>query len=175
MKISDKQLEMISKAAAQVAFEHLERERQQQEKRKHDRRLRNIKLLLKNYRTFVVHTSNIKLEVIELNRKLELDELDTDEFAIRSVMRSKELTLAMVKYINKTLEVYKIICENSRDPEALRRYQIVYEMYISEEKKTLKEIADGQSVHTRTIYKDVDKACETLVVLMFGVNGLKLT
>lgn len=36
------------------------------------------------------------------------------------------------------------------------------------------ESSEGQSTHSRTVYKDVDKACETLAVLMFGVDGLKL-
>ncbi|MEK5052060.1 hypothetical protein MHH96_01205 [Niallia sp. FSL K6-0212] len=175
MNISDKQLMVISQAAAQAAFEHLEKEKEKQEKIKHDRRLRNVKLLLRNYRTFAVHTADIKLEINELNAKLDLDELDTDEFAIRSIMKSKELTLAMVKYINKTLEIYRLICEKSDNPEDLRRYKTVYDLYISEQKKTAKELSGGQSVHLRTVYKDVDKACETLVVLMFGVNGIKLS
>ena len=161
-----------AETAVQEALKFLEKERQKEQKNKRDRRLRNIKLLLKNYRSFATHCQDIKLELNELDRKLELDILDTDEFAISSIKRSKELTLTMVKYINKTIEVYKIICEKSDDPESVRRYQVIYDMYISEPKKTAKEIASGHSVHTRTIYKDIDKACETLVVLMFGVDGV---
>lgn len=108
MKLSEKQLAVISK----IVLEVLEQEKEKEKKRKHDRRLRNVKLLLKNYRAFATHVADIKLEINELNKKLELDELDTDEFAIKSIMKSKELTLAMIKYINKTLEVYKLICEN---------------------------------------------------------------
>lgn len=173
MKLSEKQLEVISKAAAQAAFQHLEKERQKQEKQKHDRRIRNIKLLLRNYRSFAIHCRDIRLDINELNKKLDLDDLDTDEFAIRSVLKSKERTLAMVKYINKTLEVYRIICEKSDNPEDSRSYQVVYDLYISNDKQAVKEIAEGQSVHKRTVYKDIDKACETLVVLMFGVDGIR--
>jgi hypothetical protein len=173
MNISDKQLMVISQAAAQAAFEHLEKEKEKQEKIKHDRRLRNVKLLLRNYRTFAVHTADIKLEINELNAKLDLDELDTDEFAIRSIMKSKELTLAMVKYINKSIEIYRLICEKSDNPEDKRRYQIIYDLYISEDKKTAKQLAERHFVNPRTVYKDVDSGCETLVVLMFGVNGIR--
>ncbi|PTY77365.1 hypothetical protein B5V89_14895 [Heyndrickxia sporothermodurans] len=174
MKLSEKQIEMISKTAASTALEFLERERQRQEKEKQDRRLRNVKLLLRNYRSFANHSADVKLEIDELNKKLELDELETDEFAIESIKRSKKRTLAMVKFINKMIEVYRIMCEQSGDPESLRRYQVVYDLYIGEPRKTAKEIARGQNVHQRTIYKDVNKACETLVVLMFGVDGVKL-
>lgn len=173
MKLSEKHIEIISKAAAQAAFEHLEKERQKQEKQKYDRRLRNIKLLLRNYRSFVTHCADIKLDINMLNEKLELDELDTDEFAIRSVLKSKERTLAMVKYINKTFEVYRVICEKSNNPDELRRYQVVYDFYISDDKISAKELSERHSVHSRTIYKDIDKCCETLVVLMFGVDGIR--
>lgn len=169
MNLTEKQLEVIT----QTVIECLEKEKEQQAQRKYDRRLRNVKLLLRNYRSFALHCSDIKLEIGELNRKLELDELDTDEFAVRSVLQSKEKTLAMVKFINKTLEVYKTICEQAVDPEEKRRYQVIYQLYISETKNGAKELALGHSVHLRTIYKDVDKACETLAVLMFGVEGLR--
>lgn len=168
--ITESQTEII----ARTAMEFLRREEERQKKEKHDRRLRNIKLLLKNYRSFVIHCADIKLELNELNKKLELDELDTDEFAILSIMESKELTLAMVKYINKTLEIYKLICEKSENPEDTRRYGVVHDMYIGEAKMTVNVIAERHSVHKRTVHKDIDKACETLVVLMFGVMGIKL-
>ncbi|UTW68658.1 hypothetical protein KHA80_14270 [Anaerobacillus sp. HL2] len=58
-------------------------------------------------------------------------------------MKSKERTLAMVKYINKTLEVYRTICETSEDPEEIRRYEMVYGMYIFEDKKTAKQLVAG--------------------------------
>lgn len=173
MELSEKQIEVISRTAALAAFEHLEKERERREKEKHDRRLRNIKLLLRNYRSFATHCADIKLQINDLDKRLDLDELDTDEFAVASIKRSKERTLAMVKFINKTLEVFKVVCEKSEDPESKRRYQAVIELYVSDEKKTVTDVARGQSVHTRTIYKDIDKACETLVVLMFGVDGVK--
>jgi uncharacterized radical SAM superfamily Fe-S cluster-containing enzyme len=171
--LSPKLIEQVTKISVETALEFLEKEKERQQKEKYDRRLRNIKLLLRNYRSFAKHSEDIKLEIIELDKKLELDELDTDEFAVESVKRSKQRTLAMVKFINKTLEVYKMICENSEDPESIRRYQVVYDMYIADTKIAAKDIAAGQSVHIRTIYKDIDSACKTLAVLMFGVDGVK--
>ncbi|UTW69883.1 hypothetical protein KHA80_03055 [Anaerobacillus sp. HL2] len=44
---------------------------------RYDRRLRNVKLLLRNYRSFVNHVEDIKLAIEDLNGKLDLDELDT--------------------------------------------------------------------------------------------------
>lgn len=173
MKLSEKHIEQIAATAVKIALEYLEKEKQLQEKSKRDRRLRNVKLLLKHYRSFSTHCADIKLEINELDSKLELDELDTDEFAVESIKRSKERTLAMVKFINKMLKVYKIMSEQSSNPEDLRRYQTVYNLYISDNKKTVDEISEMHKINRRTVYKDVDKACETLSILIFGVDGIK--
>ena len=173
-KLTDKHVRLITETAVKTALDHLEKQKLEEDKKKYDRRLRNIKLLLRNYRSFVNHVEDIKIAIDDLNEKLELDDLETDEFAVRSIKKSKERTLAIVKYINKMIEVYKFMCEQSGDIEDQRRYQVVYEMYISEKKLTAKEIAIGHSVHARTIYKDVDRACETLAVLVFGVDGVRL-
>lgn len=171
--ISEKHLEFITQVAARTALEHLEKQKTEQEKKKYDRRLRNVKLLLRNYRSFAKHCDSIKLEIHRLDTKLEIDDLDTDEFVIKSIKRSKERTLAMVKYINKMLEVYEFMCEQSGEEEDKRRYRIIYELYIAEIKQTAKQVSAGHSVHLRTIYKDVDKASEALAVLMFGIDGVK--
>lgn len=175
LKLNLQQLELISKVAAQKALEHLEREKELQEKKRHDRRLRNVKLLLRNYRMFANHTIDVRLEINELDAILELDELDTDEFAIESIKRSKKRTLAMVKFINKMFKVYKIICDEASNPEEKRRYQTVYDLYISPHKKTVKEIATCQNVDQRTVYRDIDKACEDLSALMFGVDSIRFS
>lgn len=169
MNLSEKQLAVISK----TVLEFLEQEKEKEKKRKHDRRLRNVKLLLKNYRSFAIHSEEIKQDIQDLNTVLELDELDTDEFAIESIKRSKIRTLAMVKFINKMLRIYKIVCEQSSNPEDLRSYQTIYNMYISGNKKTANEIATCQNVDPRTVYRDVNRACETLSSLIFGVDSLK--
>ena len=173
LKLSEKHIKLISEAATQAAIKAYKEETEREKAAKHDRRLRNIKLLLRNYRAFAKHCEDIKLEINQLDKKLQLDEIDTDEFAISSIKRSKERTLAMVKYINKTLEIYKILCDKSDDIEEKRRYQVVYDLYISDSKLTAQDVAVCHSVHLRTIYRDVDKACEALVVLMFGVDGVK--
>lgn len=172
-KLSEKQLEIISQTAATVAIEKYKKEQEEKEKKKYDRRLRNVKLLLRNYRSLAKHAAEIKLEIVELDEKLKIDDLDSDEFAIESIKRSKARTLAMIKFINKTLQVYKTICEQSDNQNDKRKYFAVYHMYISDDKKSVKEIADCQSVDERTTYRDLRKAYEDLTSLIFGIDGLK--
>lgn len=169
MKLSEKELEVISRAAATAAFEHFEIEK----KKQRDSRLRNMKLLLRNYRTFVKHCEDIELEIIEVEEKIEQTLLESDEFTLLSIKKSKKKTLAMVKYINKMLAVYKTMCEQSDKPEEARRYDVVYDMYIAKSKKTSIEISELHNVAVRTVFGDIEKACKDLSVLVFGIDGIE--
>ncbi len=173
MKLSEKQLEVISKTAAQAALEHLEKERQKQEKEKRDRRLRNTKLLLRNYRNFKRHCESIPEELKNLDEYLELDELGKEDLAVESIKRSKKRTMAMVKFIDKMLAVYKIMCEMSDKEEDKRSYQTIYLLYISDKKLSASEIATCHNTDIRTVYRDVDRACKALSALIFGVDSIR--
>ncbi|MBS4198599.1 hypothetical protein KHA93_02915 [Bacillus sp. FJAT-49732] len=169
MKLSDKHVELIAK----TTLEFWEKEKENQEKRKYDRRLRNIKLLLRNYRSFVKHTSDIKLDIQIIDERLELEYLDSDEFKLQSIKQSKEKTLAMIQFINKMLAVFKVMCEQSGKPEDVRRYDVIYYMYISEDKMTAEEISAMHNVAVRTIFLDIEKASKDLSVLVFGIDGVR--
>src|SRR5690606_25873597 len=95
----DKLIEKVTKLSVQTALEYMEKEKKRREKEKHDRRLRNIKLLLRNYRRFVKHCENVKVDMAEIRKKLDNEvDLETDEIELQSILRSKERTLAMVNY-----------------------------------------------------------------------------
>lgn len=178
MKENKQLIEQVVKLSAEVAtkaaLEHLEKVRQEEQKARRDRRLHNTRLLLRNYRSFKLHCEDIKLELDAITSREILDELQTDEFAVESIKRSKKRTLAMVRFIDQMLVVYKIICEQSYKPEDFRRYQTIYDLYISDEKKTYQQIADCHNVHIRTVNRDVNEAVQTLSVLLFGVDGIRL-
>lgn len=116
---------------------------------------------------------SVEKDIERLNTKLALDELDTDEFAVRSIIKSKERTRTLEKFVNRMLKVYQVICEQSQSEEDKRRYQVVHHMYISEEKKTVAEISEMQFVTERTVFNDLKKAYEELTVLIFWVDGLR--
>lgn len=174
MKLSEKQLEVITKTAAVAALEHLEKEKQKQQKERYDRRLRNVKLLLRNYRSFAAHVAEIKMDINELDEKLELEELDLDEYAIRAIKKSKEKTLALVVFLNKMLKVYETMCEQSDNTEDIRKYATIYHLYISDDKKTYEQIAECHFTNVRTVYRDVADATKTISVLVFGVDGIRI-
>jgi len=172
--LSPQMLEEIARVAVQAVLDFQEKEKQKQQKAKKDWRLRNTKLLLKHYRSFVKHSEGVKEKLSALERAEALEELYTDELAIEAIKRSKKRTLAMVQFIQKMLGVYKMMCETSGQLEDMRRYQIIHELYIAEEKRTAEELAECHKIDTRTVYRDVNEAAKTLSVLIFGVDGVEL-
>ncbi|MBO8164689.1 MAG: hypothetical protein H0Z34_13390 [Brevibacillus sp.] len=171
--LSPQMLEEIARVAVQAVLDFQEKEKQKQQKAKKDWRLRNTKLLLKHYRSFVKHSEGVKEKLSALERAEALEDLYTDELAIESIRRSKQRTLAMVEFIQRMLDVYRVLCETSGQPEDLRRYRVVHAMYISEKKKTAEEIAECEKIDLSTVYRDVKESVKTLSVLIFGVDGVR--
>lgn len=66
-KLTDEQIALVSRLAAEAgakaALETLEKERQRESREMSDRRLRNTKLLLRNYRVIKEHADNAVYEV----------------------------------------------------------------------------------------------------------------
>lgn len=173
-KEDDHLIEKVTKIAVQTALEFLEKEKQREHKENKDYRLRNIKLLLRNYRNFVLHSEEIKEDLTSLQKVKLMDELYVEKFAVESIMKSKQRTLVMVQFMKKMVETYRVMCEKSGNPDEERRYKIIHSMYLSEEKKTADEIAECHFVDRRTVFRDIQKASEALSVLMFGVDGIRI-
>ena len=56
----------------------------------------------------------------------------------------------------------------------MRKYKVIYELYISEDEKTVEELAEKLNVSTRSVYNDIDDAARGITPLIFGVDGLKI-
>lgn len=161
----------VAEIAARVAIEYVQKEQERNRKSQRDRRLRNTRLLLKNYRRFAVHASTLKIELSEIDMLEQADMLDQD-FAIESIKRSKERTLAIVKFVDQMLKVYRLLCESTGRAEDMRRYETVYQMYIAPNKMTADEIAECHSVDRSTVFRDIKAATNALTALFFGVDGV---
>lgn len=173
-KLFEQVAKISAETAVQVTLEHLEKVRQEDEKTKRDKRLRNTRLLLRNYRSFKLHCWDIEEELVAIETTGVLDDLIADEFAVESIKRSKERTLSMVRFIDQMLIVYKTICEQSNKSEDIRKYEVIFDLYISSAKKTYEEIAECHKIHVRTVHRDVTEAVKALSVLVFGVDGIRM-
>lgn len=79
----------------------------------------------------------------------------------------------MLNHIDAMLRTYEIICLTSKKPEEQRRYRVLEAMYIKEEPEHVEDIADRENIDVRTVYRDLDAACEKLSALLFGIQWIE--
>lgn len=170
-------MKMAAEAGAKAAMDRLNREKQERLKTRYDRRLRNTEILLRNYRTFVIHKNEA---VYSSSKAVEiLDELDSyefeDEMYVESIKKSKERTSIIVSHVDKMLNVFRYMSDSNPRPEEQRKFKTIFALYIDEKQKTPEEICTEMSVNQRTLYRDRKAGIQILSGLLFGVDGIKLT
>jgi len=169
-----------TEAGIRAAMEYLTEERKQLKKGRYDRRLRNTRLLLKNYRSFRNYAKNAVYKASQLKENAVdiLDGLDDysfdDSLYIESIKKSQQRTLIILNHIDEMLRYYKIDCEQSGKDEELRRYRIIMAYYINDPKKSAEQIAEDEHIERRTLYKDINMALKPLSALIFGIDSMKL-
>jgi hypothetical protein len=163
-----------------AAMDYLTEEKKAQRKGRYDRRLRNTRLLLKNYRSFKTHVQGAVFNAKQAKENAVdiLDGLDDfsfdDSLYIESIKKSQQRTLIIMRHIEEMLRYYRIDCEQSGKAEDLRRYRVIMSTYIGDEKKSAEEIAADENIERRTIYKDINIAIKTLSALIFGIDSIKV-
>lgn len=174
----DQIVRLAAEAGAKAALETLEKERQRESREMADRRLQSTKLLLKNYRDFKAHAT---YAVYEAEIEVDVTEVIMDfmmssgkaEAKVESIKESMARTVAIVNHIDAMLDFYKTSCFCYGSPEDERRWEVIYSLYISDDAANVDALAVKFKVDTRTIYKDITRACERLSVLLFGIDGIK--
>mgnify|MGYP000993588191 CR=1 FL=1 len=163
-----------------AAIDYINEEKKQQRKSRYDRRLRNTRLLLKNYRAFKIHAQGAVFNAKQAKENAVdiLDGLDEftfdDSLYIESIKRSQQRTIIILRHIDEMLNYYRIACEESGKEEDMRCYRIIMATYINEEKKSAEEIAEMENVERRTVYKNINMAIKPLSALIFGVDSIKI-
>ena len=175
---------IAAEAGARAAIEELEQRERRQEQWRRDRRLRNTRLLLENYRTFKIHCESAVFQA-ELSADDEaealsildamMDRPSKQTLYIESIKKSAQRTRIIIAHIESMMEVYRILCAKSQKPEDMRRCSVVEKMYICSREWSVEEIAESEGIDERTVYKDIKAACRTLAALLFGIDGVKRT
>lgn len=175
--------EMNEKAAsigAKEALKTFEKERKKEYGQRTDRRLRNTKLLLRNYHMLKEHAENsvfgrTQMEESAMDILESMMSLYDSEVIIESVKKSATRTAIIVSHIDTMFGLYDAYCDKSINREIdRRRYEVVWDMYMAEEPLTAKEIAEKQHMTKDNVYSDLRVAIEKLTALIFGVDGLKV-
>ena len=172
-------LQIAAEVGARTALDRFEAERQREAKDLMDSRLRNTKLLLRNYRLFKAHVDNAVYEAAQMEedpaeilRDLMLPGR-SGRLVVESIKQSTARTVVIVNHIETMLKVYRAYTQVSGGVDDLRRWRVIEGLYIADERMSVAELARAEGVVERTIYKDVDAACDTLAPLVFGVDGLR--
>ena len=173
-------VKLAAETGAKAAMETVEKERQRYSKEAADRRLRNTKLLLKNYRVFCDHVENA---VYEIEESESFEDIMADlmmpgrsrSMFVESIKKSVARTATIVKHMKTMLNLYQVYCHTAGTQEDERRWVIINAMYIAEGEahRNVPQLAKEMGLVERTIYRDIDIACERIAAFMFGIDGLK--
>ena len=99
----------------------------------------------------------------------------TTTVIIESIKRSATRTAIIVSHIETMFELYYTCCDRSPNREIeMRRYDAVWDMYMAEDKLSVKEIAEKQHISRDSVYSDLRVGIDRLTALIFGVDGLNV-
>lgn len=182
--LTHEQLEGIWENAAAIgAKEALKAFKQEQKKeqwKRADRRLRNTKLLLRNYHMLKENAENsvfgrTQMEESALDILESMMSMYDNEVIIESIKRSATRTAVIVSHIETMFGLYEAYCSSAANREIeMRRYEVVWDMYMADNVLSVKEIAEKQNMSKDNVYADLRIAIERLTTLIFGVDGLKV-
>ena len=163
-----------------AAMDYLAEEKEKARKSRYDRRLRNTRLLLKNYRSFKRHAQGAIFNAKQAKENAIdiLDGLDdgmlNDNLYVEGIKKSQQRTIIILNHVEDMLRYYRIACEQSGKEEEMRRYRVIMAMYIDDDKMTAQDIAEKENIEGRTVYKDITNAIKPLSALIFGIDSIKI-
>ena len=142
-----------------------------------DKRLHNTKLLLRNYRALKLNSENSIFSRMQMEESA-ADILESmmgiynDQVIVESIKNSATRTAIILTHVETMIGAYQVLCDKSDNEIDSRRYDIIYQLYISDDKLSRKELADKWSIDKSTTYNDEKIAIERLSALIFGIDGL---
>lgn len=179
--ITEAQLEDMIKKASEAGAEAYKKEQSQSTRRKVDRMLYKTKVLLEKYTWFKAYAKN-SVYTLEQAEKVNDGMADIEvltkfgifdnDKTLHNLKRGVITVNMLMTHVDNMLEVYRENCESSASKTKQRQYRVVYNMYLAEEKKTTKEIAEMECEEVRTIQNDAKAAREDLTALIFGLDGI---
>ncbi len=182
--LPSEKFEEIWKEAASIgakeALKAFERERKKEYSNRADRRLRNTKLLLRNYHMLKKHVENsvfgrIQMEESAADILESMMSMYDNEVIIDSIKRSASRTAIIVSHIEVMLGLYESYCEKSASREVdKRRFGVLWNRYMAEHPLDVKEIAQKYNMSKENVYSDLNVATERVSALIFGVDGLAI-
>ena len=173
-------IELVAKSAAEEAIAQYKKAEEDAKKNRHKRKLHNTRLILKNYHLLKIHNDSSIAELADIVDDEAFDLIsamlnkpDAEEIKIKSIKQSVARTRIILDHIDTMLDAYRKRCLKSSREMERRRWEVIYRMYLDDERgMSVEEIATELSLDARTIYRDLDMACDDLSSLLFGIDWM---
>lgn len=179
--VTEAQIEAMIKKASEAGIEAYKAEHRDSTRKRVDRMLYKTKVLLEKYR-YLTEYANKSVYTLEQAEQVNEGIADIealtkfgifdDDKTLHNLKRGVMTVNMLMTHINNMLEVYRISCESSSSVTRQRQYRVIYHMYLAEDRKSTKEIAEMEGEELRTIQNDAKAAREDLTALIFGLDGL---
>ncbi|EOR25005.1 hypothetical protein A499_06375 [Niallia nealsonii AAU1] len=172
-KSNEELMDHIIKIASETAIDYYKQREKEQKRKRVDRRLRNTRLLLANYKNFKIHCTENAVKIDHLLDPNDFEFLEYGDLVIESIVKSKKRTISMVAYLDHMLEVYRAIADSSNKKEDMRKYHTILKYYILDPRVELEDIANVHGVSVKTVKRDLDNAIKSIAALIFGVDSVR--
>lgn len=146
-----------------------------------DIKIKNTRLLLKNYRRFekafnqaVVTEKDLESATVdEILDKLYCTSYD-EVTVVQSILISKKRTEIIMSHIKKITNFYIFDADNSKNDEKRRRAHILEDLYIKgKTQPSMSVLAKRYHISERQVHRDKNVAIEEVAVFMFGIDGIR--
>ena len=162
-------------------IEQAKNEERLREKITYDTRIKNTRLLLKNYRSFVKACKQATFTEKELETATVEEVLDKlfcqsyDEVTVvQSILTSKKRTEIILTHIERIINFYIFEAEQSKNDEKIRKAHILNDLYVEGKyKPKINAMSEKYHISERQIRRDANSAIEEIAVLMFGIDGMR--
>ena len=137
--------------------------------------------MLENYRKFVGFIDNATYSVDRVQEaeaiewfRLMYDPDNISDQKVASIKTSAIKTRIIVEHIKTVIAVYEDYCNRVMKTEVMRRrYDVLFQRYISEIPMTNEELAEKWFVDVRTIQNTIKDGIKDISSLIFGIEGIK--
>lgn len=166
--LTSKQLEAISQTAAKEALKAYQVNTKREKAQHKDWRLRNTKLLLKNYKLLDKHCSGIVDDLEDYENVI----FDPEDLDLQTLMKYKARTKKMLNYFDSIWASYREYCK-AQGGNVERRQKVIDKLYISGVGLRTIDVAVLYRVDESTIRRDEKKATDELSIFLFGIDSLE--
>lgn len=162
-------------------IEQAKNEERLKEKITYDIKIKNTRLLFKNYRNFVKACKQATFTEKDLETATVEEVLDKlfcqsyDEVTVvQSILASKKRTEIILTHIKRIINFYIIDSQNSKNDEKIRRSHILNDLYIKGKyQPKMSVLADRYHISERQLHRDKNVAIEEVAIFMFGIDGIR--